>query len=248
MVEVLRVEPRSPRLTRITFGGADLAPIAGHEPAASVRLLLPSPGTTEVVLPRWTGNLWVAEDGTRATIRTLTPLTVPGDDHTVAVEIVLHGSGAASTWAANAAPGDQVALSGPGRGYVAAPEATAFVLAGDETALPAITELLERLPSGTTVRAHIEIDNVDARVVLPERSGTDVRWYERTPDVARGDTLLAAVRDEALTETTRIWAAGEAAAMQRIRRHLLEERALPRPHTHVRGYWKHGRAGEEAND
>ena len=37
---------------------------------------------------------------------------------------------------------------------------------------------------------------------------------------------------------TRVWAAGEAGAMQRIRRHLFEERNLPRSRASIRGYWK----------
>jgi NADPH-dependent ferric siderophore reductase len=41
-----------------------------------------------------------------------------------------------------------------------------------------------------------------------------------------------------------VWAAGEAAAVQRIRRHLFEELAVARSHTWIRGYWKHGRAGD----
>jgi NADPH-dependent ferric siderophore reductase len=36
--------------------------------------------------------------------------------------------------------------------------------------------------------------------------------------------------------------------MQRIRRHLLEERGLPRSETWIRGYWKHGRAGDDDRD
>jgi NADPH-dependent ferric siderophore reductase len=43
---------------------------------------------------------------------------------------------------------------------------------------------------------------------------------------------------------TRVWVAGEAAAVQRVRRHLFEERGIPRALTWVRGYWKHGRAGD----
>ena len=42
--------------------------------------------------------------------------------------------------------------------------------------------------------------------------------------------------------------AGEAAAVQRIRKHLFDERDLPRSHCTVRGYWKHGRAGSDALD
>jgi NADPH-dependent ferric siderophore reductase len=56
--------------------------------------------------------------------------------------------------------------------------------------------------------------------------------------------LVAAVRAADLAPDGRIWAAGEAAAVQRIRRYLFEERGIPRARTSVRGYWKHGRAGE----
>jgi NADPH-dependent ferric siderophore reductase len=45
-----------------------------------------------------------------------------------------------------------------------------------------------------------------------------------------------------------VWAAGEAAAVQRIRRHLFDDRGLPRAQTSVRGYWKHGRAGDGDDD
>jgi len=38
--------------------------------------------------------------------------------------------------------------------------------------------------------------------------------------------------------------AGEAAAVQRIRRHLFTERGVTRSHAAVRGYWKHGRTGD----
>jgi NADPH-dependent ferric siderophore reductase len=41
-----------------------------------------------------------------------------------------------------------------------------------------------------------------------------------------------------------VWVAGEAAAMQRIRRHLFEDRGLSRAQASVRGYWKHGRGGD----
>jgi NADPH-dependent ferric siderophore reductase len=36
--------------------------------------------------------------------------------------------------------------------------------------------------------------------------------------------------------------------MHRIRRHLIEERNLPRSDTWIRGYWKHGRTGGSDDD
>jgi NADPH-dependent ferric siderophore reductase len=38
-----------------------------------------------------------------------------------------------------------------------------------------------------------------------------------------------------------VWAAGEAAAMQRIRKYLFREIDFPRSDAHVRGYWKRGK-------
>ncbi|HJR24207.1 MAG TPA: SIP domain-containing protein, partial [Acidimicrobiales bacterium] len=61
---------------------------------------------------------------------------------------------------------------------------------------------------------------------------------------AAGDALVAGVEALELDRAVRVWAAGEAAAVQRIRRHLFEQRGLTRSQAVVRGYWKHGRAGD----
>ena len=149
----------------------------------------------------------------------------------------------ASAWAESAQPGDPAAISGPGRGYAVDRDAPAFLVAGDETAIPAITQVLEALPAGVPVQVRIEVAHADGRVALPAfRRGT-VEWCDLASGAAPGDALGAAVRDAQLAAGTRVWAAGEAAAVQRIRRHLFDDRGIPRAHTAVRGYWKHGRAG-----
>ena len=52
-----------------------------------------------------------------------------------------------ATWAATAEPGDPVAISGTGRGYAIDADAPRFLLAGDESALPAISTILDALPA-----------------------------------------------------------------------------------------------------
>ncbi len=42
-----------------------------------------------------------------------------------------------------------------------------------------------------------------------------------------------------------VWAAGEAAGMQRIRHLLFAERGVARGDAVVRGYWKAGRGGDD---
>ena len=243
-VEVRRVLPVTPRLLRVTLGGPELEGFHVDLPAASVRVLLPAPGTDELVMPAWNGNEFLLPDGSRPVIRTLTPRRVDTDGLELDVEVVVHPGGIASSWAARAAAGTGAAISGPGRGYTIAADAPAFLLGGDETAIPAICQLLEVLPARVPVQVHIEIASADARFPLPTHPRATVAWYELSPDAPAGDALVAAVRDAELVPGTRVWVAGEAASMQRIRRHLFEERGLPRGQTTVRGYWKHGRAGD----
>jgi NADPH-dependent ferric siderophore reductase len=241
LVTVRRVEPVTPRMVRITFGGRELDGFVVDEPAASVRVLLPSPGADELVMPAWNGNEFLLPDGTRPIIRTFTPRPVDAADE-LEVDVVLHGEGAASSWASTARPGAAAAISGPGRGFGVDADAPAYLVAGDETAIPAITQVLAALPEGMPVDVHVEIAYDDARQPL----GRDAQWHVRHDGARAGDALVAAVEQADLAPEARVWAAGEAAAVQRIRRHLFDACGIPRSRTSVRGYWKHGRAGEGA--
>jgi NADPH-dependent ferric siderophore reductase len=236
----------------VTLAGDELRGLVVEQPAASVRVLLPALGGP-LIIPTWTGNEFLLPDGRRPTIRTLTPRRVDSENLELDVEIVIHAGGAASDWAAVARPGDPAAVSGPARGYRVDPDAPAFYLAGDETALPAISQLLEVLPPATPVQAAIEIAGPEARLELPDRAGTrggpTLTWLEQRAGSPPGEALVRAVRQADVGPGTAVWVAGEAAAVQQVRRLLFEERGLPRSQATVRGYWKHGRnagAGDEA--
>lgn len=222
-VRVRHTERITPRMARLTFEG-DLDGLVVDEPAASVRLLLPSPAGNELVIPTWNGNEFLLPDGARPAIRTFTPRRSGSNLY---IDVVLHGHGIAATWAETAEAGAGAAVSGPGRGYMIDPAAPAFLLAGDETAIPAITQLLDALPPTTPRQVFIEVADPAARQPLP----AEPTWLE-------AGTLADAIAQADIADGTRIWAAGEAAVMQRIRRHLFDERGIPRDHTEIRGYWK----------
>jgi NADPH-dependent ferric siderophore reductase len=247
-VTVRRVESVSPRLRRITLAGQELEGLTVDDPAASVRLLLPSSAGHDIVVPSWNGNEFLLADGRRPVIRTFTPRRVDTEALELDLEVVVHGPGIASEWATTATPGVRAAISGPGRGYPVDRAAPAFLLAGDETAIAAISQLLEALPVDRPVQVHLEIAHPDARIGLPAHPGATVDWHDLAPGAAPGDALVAAVRAAEIDPGAKVWAAGEAAAVQRIRRHLFDERGMPRAQTAVRGYWKHGRSGDADAD
>ena len=241
-VTVAAVAHRSPWLVRVTLTGPALAGFAIPQPASSVRVLLPVSGADTLEIPAWNGNEFRLADGARPVIRTLTPRRHDPANDTLDVEVVRHREGAASAWAARASEGAPAAVSGPGRGYTIDQEAPAYLVLGDESALPAIEQLLEALPP-VPVAVHVEVAHPDARVELPAHPTASVTWHDRPDGIAHGATLEAAARTAEIGPGTRVWAAGEAASVQRLRTHLFGERAVPRPHTWIRGYWKHGRAG-----
>ena len=89
----------------------------------------------------------------------------------------------------------------------------------------------------------IEIHHAYARFALPVHPQATVQWSESGRGARPGDAMFDAVARAAPESGTRIWVAGEAAAVQRIRHHLFEEPRDPHARPTIRGYWKHGRSG-----
>lgn len=230
----------TPRMRRVTLEGAALVGFTDPGPAASVRLLLPE--TTGLVVPTWDGNEFLLPDGRRPVLRTFTPVAVDPTAGRVGLDVVGHGTGAATAWAAGARPGDSVALSGPGRGWAPPPGVTTFVVAGDESAIPAVRQVLAALPAGADATVVVEVAGEDAIQPLTDR-GFPVGWPVRTAGAAPGSAWFDAVAGLPDSATTAWWVAGEAAAVQRFRNHLFTEIGVDRTRASVRGYWKRGAAG-----
>ena len=247
-VTVRAVTPLTPRMLRLTLGGSELEGLPVGLPTGNVRVLLPPEGSAAVVLPTWNGNEFRFADGSRPVIRSYTPRRFDPSGPELDVDVVVHPQGAVSAWAAAARPGAEVAVSGTGRGYAIAPDARRFFLGGDEAAIPAIGVLLEVLPADAEVQVSVEVAVPEARLALPAHPGAEVRWVDLPRGAAPGDALHAAVAAADLDDGTRVWVAGEAAGVHRIRRHLFEDRGVARSSTWVRGYWKSGRAGGDDDD
>lgn len=241
--EVAGREWVTPRLVRIALRGPDLCRLEVTQPASSVRVLLPADGRVEI--PNWDGNRFVLADGRRPPLRTLTPLHHDRRAGVMELCVVVHGEGAASGWAASADMGTQAAVSGPARGYDLGDAASALILGGDETAYPAICSIIEAATG--EIRVYLEVQG-DSRPPLPAHPRCRVEWLRPLPSHP-GRAVAERISSLAFSEGDRLWAAGEAAAMQYIRRAVLPDRGLAPTQAVIRGYWKHGRvsdAGAEA--
>src|ERR687885_293357 len=102
----------------------------------------------------------------------------------------------ATPWAVAARPGDRVQLLGPGGAYAPDGDVDWHLLAGDETALPAIAASLERLPAGAAARGFVEVADAAEEQPLPLPAGAELTWVHRTG--LAGEALVTAVREAAL--------------------------------------------------
>ncbi|MFT4149808.1 MAG: siderophore-interacting protein [Paracoccaceae bacterium] len=154
------------------------------------------------------------------------------------IDFVLHDdAGPGSAFAAAARPGDPLGLIGPGGGGV--PLTGPMLLAGDETALPAIARALEALPEGADAQVLVEVADAaeEQPLSLPPRSS--LRWLHRNGAVP-GTLLAHAVAEAAPGPETEVWVACEFAAFRAIRNDLRGRLAHPRARHLVTSYWRAG--------
>jgi NADPH-dependent ferric siderophore reductase len=251
VVRVKRVRRLTPRMVRVTFTGEELSGFAWNGPAAHIKLIFDTadghaPGGQQAATPATP-----TEGGARTPTRTYTPRRFDAAARELDVEFVIHGEGPASAWAERAAVDQQLTIAGPGRSYAVDPEADWYVLAGDDTAIPAICTILDVLPPSVKALALLEVvDSAEEHALETRTANTEIRWLRRGPDPRHaGRELESAVRRmELLPGTGRIYVACEADAMRRIRRHLVTERAFPRERLVTRGYWRLGETDHPDRD
>ncbi|MCW5251874.1 siderophore-interacting protein [Streptomyces sp. SHP 1-2] len=248
---VARIVDVTAGMRRVTLTGGQLGAFTSEDgtewPAFTspgfdddIRLLFPYPGESEPVLPLFEDGRVTFAEGRRPIARAYTVRRYDPHGRELDVDIVLHGDGIASDWARAAAPGDRMHIAGPARTQGLPVGADRLLIAGDDTAIPAIARLLEELPDGTRGRVLIDVEHASHTQELRGPAGVDLTWLPRHPSApAHPGGLLEAVRRMAWAEGEWFaWLAGEQSAVQEIRRHLVRDRHMPKSAIDFTGYWK----------
>jgi NADPH-dependent ferric siderophore reductase len=160
--------------------------------------------------------------------------------HQLVLDFVVHADeGVASRWALSARPGEVLVFEGPNGGYRPTPESDWHLMAGDESALPAITASLEVLSPGERVVVRVVCDGPEHQVDLRSPADLDLEWLHRHGDERDESLLLAAVEAVDFGEGTPFgFVHGEADEIRAVRRHLLQERGLTRRDLSCSPYWR----------
>jgi NADPH-dependent ferric siderophore reductase len=202
------------------------------------RLTVAAPSMTDVsIRPAQDVEIFLREDGGRRVKRRYTIRHARPELGELDLDVLVHGHGPGSAWAASVRPGTAVEFQGP-RGKLELMAASWHLLAGDESALPAIASICEALPADEPALAVVEVG--DRGDELPVRA--ELTWVHRGAAAPGGAQLL----DAALATLPLPGGAGHGYLMGETRamvalRAVLEARGIAHESIFVKGYWNLGR-------
>lgn len=243
VLEVLRVKRITPLMQRVTLGGDE---IRGIPEGPNIKLVIQPRGIKNPVWPIH------GPDGKRAmppgypqpATRTYSLRRLDRAAGELDVDFVMHGAGIAATWAEEARPGDKIGIGGPGGPEVR--PADWYLLAGDHTALPAISRILEHLPADAEGEVFVEVpDRLEEQDISHPR-GIAINWIHK----GGGSTLEDAVRAMPWPSNKKIyaWLAAESSAVRSLRGYVRDEKGLGRGEFLAIGYWRRGMSESEYHE
>lgn len=240
LLEVVAVTDITPRMRRFRLAG-DMTGFASPGHADHIKAFFFPAGIEPKLVPIGPRGAEYA-DGEWPEMRDYTPRAWNVDQGWIELDFVLHGDGPASTWAAIAKLGSKLVIGGP-RGSIVIPAAFDwYLLAGDETALPALGRRIEELPAGSKVVAVIEVadaveeqrfqTSADLSLHYIHRNGAAAGTTSAIRDIIRGLTFPEGV--------AYAYIAGEVTMSQSVRTHLQNERGFDPQYIKAAGYWRLG--------
>lgn len=222
-VEVVSIHQPTPKVRRIVVSGHSLKSFVSDLPGQWVKIFLPDAKGPSV--------------GRAFTIRDFDSTA-----HQLTFDIALHEGGPMSAWGLKARIGDVLDVAGPRGGFKGASPRSWLLLAGDETALPALASIIRQLPASLHVHLFIEVTDESEQQFLATQPRVQVRWVYREGSGSQpAETLAEVLRFSPLPTTGGdAWIAAEATTVRSIRTHLLRERGFEPGRVHAAGYWKKG--------
>ncbi|GED11022.1 siderophore-interacting protein [Cellulosimicrobium cellulans] len=248
----------SPHVVRVTLGGDDMELFTPMGFDQWFRLFLARDDQDSLRLPTRTSGMWYVQylatpKARRPWVRNYTVRAARPDLREIDVDFVVHGdAGPASSFALSAQPGDRVGLLDQGVGYNPRVPHDWTLVVTDETGLPAVAGICESLPDDARGLAIVEIPEAADAQDFRVPAGVELRWVVRegaapagtdAHELLPGALALEAVRSADLSSgPVYAYAVGESALATGVRRHLVNDRGVPKANIDFVGYWRHGHA------
>ena len=225
---VLRKEAVTPHMLRVTLGGPGLEGFPDESDGAYIKLRLAEQE---------------GEAG-KALVRTYTVRHYNADLQEMDVDFVVHESdGPAVNWARTCKSGDEIEVGGPGPKKPLNPDADWFLLAGDMSALPAISANIERMEPDAKGYALLEIIGEEDRQSLNTPKDLQIEWIVNRDPERENSVLLDRIKAlQWLPGRPYVWVAGEFSQSLAIRSLMKSARDVDRKDMYASSYWQIGQS------
>lgn len=251
-MDVLRVEDVTPGMRRVTVGGPSMdshlrdgvelpaVRTSGFDDDIKLLPMDPATGSLPFDVPRNVDNGtvdWPA--GSFQYSRTYTVRRFDHQKREMAIDFAIHDGGLASDWAHRVQPGEKILVAGPKHSSSLPRDVEWMLIAGDETALPAIAHCLEKLPSDLPATVVIEVAEPLHRQELHSDAPVNVTWLYRSEHGGKS-TLVEAVQSARWRSgQPYLWIAGEASTIKPLRRWAKQDKEIAKQFVEIAGYWRH---------
>lgn len=214
---VTQVQALSPHFVSVTLAGDDLTDFVSLSFDDHVKLLFD------------------ATEGGEPARRDYTPRHFDAQARQLTLEFALHGPGVASQWARQAQPGQRLWVAGPRGSMVVPLDHDWHLLAGDDSALPAIHRRLEELPPGSQALVLVHLADAADQRKFNTAAALQLQWCSSAAQWLDALRRLQLPPGEGFA-----WCAGESRLMAQARELLLHHHRHPRHAMKVAAYWKPG--------
>lgn len=216
----------------------------------------------------WYAEYLTTPKARRPWVRNYTVRAARPDLNEIDVDFVLHAgpddhptaAGPGAGFAQEAHPGMRVGILDQGVAYNPRHAHDWTLLVADESGLPAVAGICESLPDDARGIAVIEVPTAADKQEFRTPPGVERRWVVRSDGDtgvgeggAAGDAAGAVPGEAALAELRGLdlaglgtevyaFAVGESSLATGARRHLVNERGVPKAYVDFVGYWRQGRS------
>lgn len=237
-LNVINTQAITPNMQRLTLGGEDLLDFPAEQEGVYIKLVFPQ------------------SDNSKPLVRTYTIIEQRYDakenTQEIDIDFVLHAPphGPASSLAIAATIGDKVMLTGPGAKKELNLDADWFLIAGDMTAMPAISVILKKLPANAKGYVVLEIlDEADRQpLTLPEN--IEIHWVSPKNLALAANSCETALSQKVkslpfLNGKSSVWLACEFSTMRNLRAYFKTECKVEKKALYASSYWKKGLAEDK---
>lgn len=243
-LQVFRKEYVTPHFIRVYLTGEDVLKFTDCTPGINLKILIPPTPTEKVYFPEYGKKKKSIPKELAPWARTYTLSGTDLENKLIWIDFVAHGSeGPASAWAINAQPGNSLGIIAKrSKKMVYNPHANYYILAGDATAIPVLSCILNDLPSSAKGVCLLEVHSAEDEQELATKADIRFIWIHN-PDLKKESKLAETFMELELPKGNRYaFIAAEKSSVKQIQHYLKKEEKWDKGEFYTKAYWKAGKS------